>query len=69
MTVPEPNLQPPEPAAPFLRCCLCSQPVDTALELLRGPVCRSCLQTYADSRPMEELSSLLCAAILTDRPD
>ena len=65
-TIPEPALIPPEyPAAP-LRCCLCQQPVEEALELLYGPICRPCLQEYADAHTMDELSALLCAAILTD---
>ena len=67
MNIPEPSLHPAEPQIPPLICTLCRRPVESALEVLRGPVCRSCLQTYAHCRTMEDLSSLFCAAILTDQ--
>lgn len=64
--MPEPSLIPPEHPATPLRCCLCHQPVEEALELLYGPICRRCLQVYADVHTMDELSALLCAAVLTN---
>jgi len=66
MTGPEPTLVPPEyPPAP-LRCSICLQPVSEALELRGGPICRPCLTCFTNRRTMDELSALLCAAILTD---
>lgn len=63
---PEPSLQAPEGAADVLRCCLCHRRAAQALGLYCGPVCRSCLEAVAGQGTMDELSALLCAAILTD---
>ena len=63
---PEPSLLPPEYPAVVLRCCLCHHPVPEALELLYGPICRSCLQNVTENRTMDELSALLCAAVITN---
>lgn len=66
MTLPEPSLLPPELPPPPLRCRLCSRPVPEALELFAGPVCRACLARAAAGGSLDDLSALLCAAILTD---
>lgn len=65
-TIPEPSLTPPEHPAAVLRCCICHRPVGEALELPYGPICRPCLQVYAADHSMDELSALLCAAVITD---
>ena len=64
--IPEPSLLPPEYPTAALRCCLCHHPVPEALELLYGPICRSCLQSVTEHHSMDQLSALLCAAVLTN---
>lgn len=64
--IPEPSLIPPEYPTAILRCCICHQPVGEALELLYGPICRPCLQAYAADHSIDELSALLCAAVITN---
>ena len=64
--IPEPSLIPPEYPAAILRCSLCHHPVPEALELLSGPICRPCLQSMTEHRAMDELSALLCAAVITN---
>ena len=68
--IPEPSLLPREYPPSVLRCCLCHHPVPEALDLLYGPICRSCLQQVTEHQTMDELSALLCAAIVcSDTPD
>ena len=66
MTIPEPILIPHHFPMPPLRCCICRKTVQEALGLRYGPICRPCLQKYADSGQIDDLSALLCAEILTD---
>ena len=66
MTVPEPALMPSEASVPPLRCCICRKAVSEALGLRYGPICRPCLQKYAETGRIDDLSALLCAEILTE---
>ena len=61
--IPELSLQPKEHPLPPLRCCLCMQKVEEALDLPYGTVCRNCI----DRQTTDELSALLCAPIITDQ--